>query len=667
MLACAAVTVALAAAPAWAQDSASCAATDDPTAPRTPTAGAPCWTEVEPYPFGADGGPVDVTAPECRPASPPGPTYSGDQLSCYLRADSLAFRAWNRGLAATSRALGAADATTPFGVWLFNGTRWFPDPTFPGPSVCRGNTVLWAGKLDYWLVGARLGEERWPSLCRFDGVNFEWQPLDVPRATLDRVPLEGVEGAMTRRPGALRTGACPRWDDCWFFGDYGVAVRWDGTELKDASPDLAVQPWLRSDFRAAALRPGPLGVGSVFAVGSSGGVGAGTQLPPKPDGTPPPQLFEGREGVPSPLAFSPPTAPRRDDPYRTDLAAITFDDQGRGWIAGNPAGERLTPAGRGGTVGTRRATSPEPSPLVRLASDGRAETCDAVPAGRFKFPAGPALGGENGVLWSSIAVAPTASARVVAGGQLDPAAPGLNVNDDGSPEPLVAQISCDGPSLQTRFRIPDPFVADQSKASSVPAGRGAFVTSVAANATNDAWAATSAGQLDRRPAFPNQRPHLYRLRDTEPPDGPSGDDVEPRPLVFQADPPIFVELPPDPEPPAPPDTTVIRPAAPLTPAVALKPAIYGVRSKVVTSKRRTYTLVVTFKVRRPVTIGVEALRRNKVVSRSGQKRFGRPAGKLVLRLQRRRWPTRIRFVSPIAGVSAPAPAGAPATSANPPK
>src|SRR5215472_349261 len=149
-----------------------CAGVPDDSTQTAPAPGHPCWVAANPYPFGTDGNPVDPTSGTCV-RSP---------LLCYLNVTSMAFRAWNRGLAATTN---PGASPTPFGVWLFNGTRWYPDPTFPGASVCKGNTVLWAGKLDYWLIGT--GQNGWAPLCRFDGSNFLWEPLPMPQGTIDRL------------------------------------------------------------------------------------------------------------------------------------------------------------------------------------------------------------------------------------------------------------------------------------------------------------------------------------------------------------------------------------------------------------------------------------------------------------------------------------------------
>jgi hypothetical protein len=57
-------------------------------------------------------------------------------------------------------------------------------------------------------------------------------------------------------------------------------------------------------------------------------------------------------------------------------------------------------------------------------------------------------------------------------------------------------------------------------------------------------------------------------------------------------------------------------------------------------------LIFQFSIRRPVTIGVQALRRNNVVASSGLRHFTGRHGQLALTLDRKRWPTRVRFIAP---------------------
>jgi hypothetical protein len=662
-----------------------CATTTDRSAPAAPVAGAPCWTDVDPYPFGGDGEPVDFDKkPECRPNAAGDPNAPGDKVSgvsppCYLTVDSMAFRAWNRGLAATSVAnsgttaptsLSGGGVTTAFGVWLFNGTRWFPDPTFPGQTVCPGSKVLWAGKLDYWLIGVRPATEsrpdqrkgNWPRLCRFDGVNFAWQPVDVPQATRDRVLYRDAPPAPQidkRKSGAIRTGSCLAWDDCWFFGDYGAVVHWDGNVLSDASPDLAsgATPWLGTDYTAAVARAG--GTAGTFgvAVGTTGGTESTPtrpdlqpgQLPAQPDGSPAPQLFLSGGGPFSPLPFWPPTLAQPGDPERTDLVAADFNAQGQGWVAGDPVGSRagFSPSSDvGATVSPseRRGAGTELAPLVPVSPSGTASGCAGPVAERFTYT--PAPDGNDAYLWSSLSVFQD-SGRALAGGQMRPAAAGPSRNDDGLREPVLVTAACDGTVATTRFRIPDQTVPPAG-APLVPANRGGTVTSLAANAGNDAWAATTVGflRLPSDPAnFPAQRPRLYRLTDGAPPTAPAGDDDEPRPLVLLGDPDIFVDEPPPPEPPPPPDTTVTQQGSTTNKTVKLKAAVYHVvASKARRIRGGRFVLEVRFRLRRPVTIGLQGLRRGKVVISSGFKRFTGTRGKLTLKLDRRHWPTRLRFV-----------------------
>jgi hypothetical protein len=603
-----------------------CTRSDAPGQPGPPRADAACWVEITPYPFGDDGNPVDGSNARCRPQGNP-PQAS---VQCYLLVSSLAFRAWDRGLAATS-----GGTRNPFGVWLWNGSRWFPDPTFPGSATCPGTTVLWAGKLDYWLVPSR-GVSTWPVLCRFDGSTFEWQPLRVPTATLARVsPPAG-----TPLPGAISGAACFAWDNCWFTGSYGSLVRWNGRTLTDASPPLQAT-WLQSELGAAVARRGRTGAPVGIAVGSTAPSGSAAPLPAQPNGQPPPQLFTSSGGAWSPAPLLAPTTAVPGDPFRTDLVAVDYDPlSGRGWTAGNPASAANNARGR--------AAAPEPSPLLPLSALGRSADCAGPPFDRFAFSRDRRQG--DAYIWSAIGVVPGTGAAL-AGGAIVPADPGRpELRNVGVPEPVLVLATCAGDVTRWRFRLPDP-TAPAASAPLVAASAQGAVRAVAATAPNDAWAAVSPGAYIVREDDPLSRfsvpSRLYRLRDGRASQAPDGDDLETRPLQLQQDPPIivFAPLPPPEPPPAP----VVAQA---TRTVTLKPALFSVKTEV-----RNLTLYVRFRLRRPVVVGVSALRKGRVVATTGLRRFGGKRGELRLRLDRTRWPTGIRFLTDAPRGEIRAPAG----------
>jgi hypothetical protein len=603
-------------------------------------AGLPCWTDVKPYPFGSEGAPVDTSQEQCAHGS-------SEEAACYLTVASMAFRAWNRGLAATvatATAAGGERAKTAYGLWIFNGTRWFPDSTFPGQSVCKGTRVVWAGKLDYWLVGG----PNWANLCRFDGGSLAWEPLGVPEATLLRAtPPGGTKPA----PGTITSAACFSWDDCWFFGTYGTVVHWDGEKLRDRSPDRRLR-WLAGEYTAALALPDEAGNGFGVAVGATDesvtddaettpkGV-----LPAQPDEARPPQMYGSSGGPFTRLPFAPVTIPRRpEDLYRTDLVALGFDAAGQGWVAGNPAGVRTElsvgsdpqlPAGR------FLSRAPQPSPLEPVSAAGATSSCEGPPEGRFMYSGDPKETETAGaLLWGSLAVIPS-SGEALAGGRMRRAQAGAGRDEDAIGEPVIVRADCHGGTEVTRFRITDP----TEPTSETAADRGGTVTALVANATNDAWAATTNGFL--KPAIevapPFQPPHLYRLTDGQPPAAPEGDDLEARPLELREDKPIYVLEPPveAPPPPAPPIIT-------RSTTVTLSPAVYGVKVRLHKSKRNGHehlSLYLTFKLRRPVTLGAQALRHGRVVSVARPRLFKGHTGTLVLNLDRNRWPTKVGFIT----------------------
>jgi hypothetical protein len=605
--------------------------------PASPSSGSPCWVDVNPYPFGSEGTPVET------PAQPCSLVFSGVaplDSQCALTVTSIAFRAWNRGLAATTTSEAPAD--NPYGVWLFNGVTWLPSPGFPGYNVCPGHTIVWAGKLDYWLIGGPT-DLSWSRLCRFDGATLEWESLELPAATKQHVTV--VAGKEERRrPGGITSAACLAWNDCWFFGTYGTVVHWDGTQLSDASPEPSLK-WLQGEYTAAVARQDPQGDPFGVAVGATTefhGATSMSEVLSEHEGAPPPEMQASSGGPFAPVLFTPPTSPQEHDPYRTDLVAVDFDATGQGWVAGNPAGLRV--ASRYEFRPASPTLPPPPSPLVPVSTSGASTACAGPPERRFTFTplAFNAAQPADSFLWSSIAVIP-GSGEALAGGSLLPHKEGALEDPNARPvegEPVIAQAACNGVTSVTRFRVEDPtYKGSLPKPPLVPADREGYVSAVAANAPNDAWVATSTGSVFNETGNSVlQPPHLYRLTDGSKPDAPEGDDLEERPLELNLDPPIIVLEPPPPPPPPPAPATVTE-----THRVKLPPAIYGVKAKL--HGRHSLSLYLSFRIRRPVTIGAQALRHGRVVSEARPRRFAGHRGLLILKLDRKRWPTKVRFVA----------------------
>jgi hypothetical protein len=566
---------------------------------------------VTPYPFGADG-----TAASGSCVTPAGAS-NGD---CLI-VSSLAFRAWNRGLAATSR----SGNTTPYVVWLYNGTRWYPDPTFPGPKACPGKTVLWAGKLDYWLIGEGANASPWAGLCRFDGVDFTWQPLPLPAETLARAP---VDGNGNRKPGGITSGTCFSWDNCWFFGDVGTVVHWDGKQLTDESPSLSKQPGLAVEYRGAA-NDGDNG----FAVATTSDFSGNPLQGPAGPGAPA-ELFSSGDGKTwSTASYSPPTLPQPGDQYRTDLAAVAAGGPAGAWVVGNATGWTVSvPIGTVRPTARAALNTPEPAPFEPVGSSGSgASGCAAPGAARFTHTgdassAPPAVAYPESYYWTSVSAVP-GTPLAIAGGQLRPGSadtlePPPSKTFDPL-QPVIVEVSCTDPKSVLVWR----FVAPTNNGTFAPMEQGGVMSVVAANAGNDAWAAS--------------QNYLYRLTDGQPPAAPAGDDDETRPLQLKQDPPVvvFAPVPPPPPPPAPVVAATTK---------TLPPAIYGIKAKVqkkTHGRTQTFSLHLSFKVRRRVELGLEALRKKSVIARTALRSFEPPNGELVLPLTRKHWPTGIQFLT----------------------
>ena len=708
------------------------------TVPTEPSRGRPCWTEITPYPFGSyenssgieEAGPVEMENPRWRQEHPwcvrfgLARTVSGDisapEGECYLTVTSMAFRSWNHGVAATfpesefhDDDFGPAEKN-PYGVWIFDdtpetGPEWYPDPTFPGRKACPGHTIVWAGKLDYWLVGGP-SDTTWSRLCRFDGATGQWQLFSVPANTLRRLtpPVIGAAAAASSvsravtpaaaekevpnkpvRPGGITSAACLAWWDCWFFGTYGVVLHWNGSILYDVSPNAA-ERWLDGEYISAAENEYPLG--NPFAVVVSGTAEHFSAveherelIPMRPgkSGVPPPELFasvgwefeDALLGESSALPFSPPTEAQVDptsgwqDPYRTDLVAVGFNEGGQGWVAGNPAGYRTNWA-----CSFEEETCARPklrelagaealAPLVPVSLFGVEQKCtegEFAPEHLTYSDVVPPRSETGSFLWSSLAVVPAvgaieesqlpASGEAFAGGLTRPhVVEGGERNSPGTrQEPVIVQASCDGRYTTTRFRARE--AADQEHTEhfeTTAADRAGTVTAIVASAKNDVWASTSDGLLEGReePGYIGhrervvQQPRLYQFTDGQPPMAPEGNEEEERPIELQENPPTYI-FEPAPEPPLPP----VPPPVTTTNTTHEPPAVYGVKAKLHQTGAK-FSLYLTFKLRRPVTLGAQGLRSGRVVASARPRHFAGSRGTLVLELNRKHWPTKIRFTS----------------------
>jgi hypothetical protein len=539
----------------------------------------------------------------------------------------MAFRAWNRGLAATT--VDGATGSNAYGVWLYNGTTWFPDPTFPGSSVCPGDTVLWAGKLDYWLIGS--AGQASTTLCHFDGTQLDWDPLTLPTATLDQLPLT-PQGT---RLGGITSGTCLAYDNCWFLGTDGIKVHWDGEELADESNGLGGELWLDGNFTSVASTTTASGASIAVAVNSgeyttetAAGDSPSYPLPADPFGAAAPQLFGLTGGSWSPLA-TPAALPG------SDLVATGMDGSGDTWVAAEPS---LASIASG------------PAPLTRINPDGSQPACpgygpDGYGTGVFSY----GEGAGSGYLWASLGVAPDVS--VFAGGSYSIPSPTFEPYiSTPIPQPVIAHVACGASPTVTQWEFlrPDPLSADQGTAPLVPADSGGSITAVSASATNDAWAATSTGVWAYAKSggvliSGPMAPHFYQFTDGQTPDAPAGNDDEARPSLFTLSPPVYEVT--SPIVVSPTVTKTVKKKRPPK-RVTLAPAVYALRTTLGHTAGGTYSLHLLFKVRRPVTLGLAVLHGKRVVARTPLERFRRGTGELSIPISRDAWPTGLKLLSP---------------------
>ena len=221
-----------------------------------------------------------------------------------------------------------------------------------------------------------------------------WEPLPVPAAAIAHAPLVNLTGPgspLVPAAGQITSGACYAWNDCWFFGTFGVVLHWDGTALSDATPSSVGPTTPGAGYSSAIAR--------IAAAGGEIGVAA-TDAPPS--GAETNQLSYSNGAAFEPLADFQlfPSDPLESVEYPLDVESVDIDSSGQGWAAENTVGLRTAIDGTGNagslqfpiiepnyaTGPTPVTSAPTPVPLQPFsAGPGASGSCGGPPATRFVY------------------------------------------------------------------------------------------------------------------------------------------------------------------------------------------------------------------------------------------------------------------------------------------
>lgn len=474
------------------------------------------------------------------------------------------------------------NALIPRGLFYWNGVRWRQLSTVCGGSALTMR-VAWAGPDEFWTVSAPSKPRIGDgiSLCRFKGGK-----------------VVASYGTLPQSPDPFRVmnaATCLSPNDCWFGGSYSrdpsggrwgaFRLHWNGSKLFTS---YGPQGRGISDLQSYA--------GSVF---ESVFVGPGDEQPTRPllrEPENPPRLIH-RLGSDS-LFASDPFVP-------VPLVGVPLD--GTELLALATSGTSLWAAGGGAASGPSAPTDGIVSrvPLVARkasANEPFSEISLSAPAGTFlpndRFRDIAPLPGTD-LAWAALQSFPER----------------LSVNARGRAALVDASTGA-----VTVSRVP-----------SSGAGRGS-ISRIACPAPDDCWAVTSGGWLfrwsesgaslpeDKDPAFSS----LITFRPNEAasqfiPDAPPEDDS----LKF-----------------APPPVEVIVEQPPETVTQAVPALLRKVRSKL-----RGTRLTISFTVARKAKVAIVARRGGTVVARTPNRSLNPGQRSLTLKLNRKRWPTRLAFLA----------------------
>jgi hypothetical protein len=527
-----------------------------------------------------------------QPPPPTAPTgVSGSSLPIPLgEVGDLEFEAPNRGLLSTP---GNGSTIAP-GLWAYNGREWHQLSTVCGAVEGR---IAWAGAEEFWTISdGRPGQAANPTTG---------QPAPLTDRTLCHFAHGEVIGSYASPAfevssyQPMHALACVSPSDCWFAGDplpfpeqgESFHLHWDGGSLT-AEPNPhghaieAMRPFEGRLFESTRLlgtdNEGELEVPFPFALHTI-----------NPKGVSP--TFESALGVP--------LYGGEEFPQSLDFLQLGADEEGL-WAAAGPVHE--PPAG----------SSTPPVTVVRYS------------AGQWTQVLGPESGSSSSfgedVVVNSVAPEPgTNGAWLALDTQLD--------NEGPKASALVAHVGADG-SLETQT-LPSAQEAAEGVGPKGAAER------IACPAFDDCWMTTTQGWLFHlAPESERQLPESRVDRS----------EAFSKLITFRPPDAGLPQIAPDAPPP---DDSGELPAQASKGALQLipeieepkvrEPLLSGLHTRLVHGTTLELSFHLTVKAR----IKLLAKRKKKVVASTPTRTFASGNRKLLLRLNRRQWPTKLDLQS----------------------
>jgi hypothetical protein len=509
------------------------------------------------------------------------------------KVGDIQFWAPNRGLLITA----GNGATIPPGLWAYNGRGWHELSTVCGASDGR---IVWAGPEDFWTISdGRPGQT--------SDANGNPAPLaDNTLCHFENGHVVASYGSLAFRADsyqAMHAAACLSPSDCWFAGEalpsHGGSfhLHWDGTAL-------TAEPYTQDAYTVASLHSfgGQFYEGVQLQAPLGGEASALRTINPK--GVVP--QFESLSGLPFYGGSEFPTA----------LQALQLSDaDGALW------------AGAGGVSETPPGSDPGQVTVARHDGEGWHQLVGAA-----SEPSGAALFGD--AVLSSLAAEPGSEAAWLA---LDPR------SDFEQPSPVapahVVRLSASG-SISSEDDVLLP--------ASEEAGPKGGAAKIACPAAHECWLATTEGWLYHLSLNPQELP-----LDTDPAFAGPITERPPDAGVPQVQPDT---LPPDNsgllgEPPASLGTLPENPKE--QPPLVRVALLSHIHSRLV----RGSTLELRFHLAAKARVRLLARRKQRLVASTAQQVLRAGNRRLLLRLDPRRWPTKLQLQTHALAPLPTAPAG----------